>query len=434
MTSGPTATTCAIAGCGPAGAVLGFLLARAGIDVVVLEKHSDFLRDFRGDTIHPSTLELLDELGLADEFLKLPHSRVSSIRLQTTAGQALSVSLERLPSKFRFIAFMPQWDFLEFMTRHAGRFPSFTLLRNAEVIGLIEKDGRVSGLRYRDAAGEHELAAMLTIGADGRSAVTREAARLPRLETSPPIDVFWFRLPRRHDEVEAVFGRLGPGLLLVMLDRNDYWQVAFVIPKGKGDEIRARGLDAFRQDIVRVAPELADRVDQLRSWDEVKLLTVRVDRLTRWHAPGYLAIGDAAHAMSPVGGVGINVAIHDAVAAANVLWRPLAERPRERGRPGRGAAPPRAGGAACIQAFQGFVQNRFLKPALMAQQTPSIPWLVRLVLADAVPARHPAAHDRARHRSASYRKPGPKDDSAIMPAMNLAYLQTCSTTTTGRAT
>jgi len=379
VTSGPTATTCAIAGCGPAGAVLGFLLARAGIDVVVLEKHGDFLRDFRGDTIHPSTLELLDELGLADEFLTLPHSKVSSVRLQTTAGQALSVSLERLPSKFRFIAFMPQWDFLEFMTRHAGRFPSFNLIRNAEVIDLIEKEGRVSGVRYRDATGDHELAATLTIGADGRSAVTRDAARLPRLETSPPIDVFWFRLARRRDEFEAVFGRLGPGLLLVMLDRNDYWQVAFVIAKGKGDEIRARGLDAFRKDVVRVAPELADRVDQLRSWDDVKLLTVRVDRLTQWHKPGYLAIGDAAHAMSPVGGVGINVAIHDAVAAANVLWRPLlsgrvsdgdlaeVQRRRERA-------------VKVIQAFQSFVQTRFLKPALMAQQTPSIPWLVRFAL------------------------------------------------------
>jgi len=379
VTSGPTETTCAIAGCGPAGAVLGFLLARAGIDVVVLEKHGDFLRDFRGDTIHPSTLELLDELGLADEFLTLQHSKVSSVRLQTTAGQALSVSLERLPSKFRFIAFMPQWDFLEFMTRHAGRFPSFNLIRNAEVIDLIEKEGRVSGVRYRDATGDHELAATLTIGADDRSAVTRDAARLPRLETSPPIDVFWFRLARRRDEFEAVFGRLGPGLLLVMLDRNDYWQVAFVIAKGKGDEIRARGLDAFRKDVVRVAPELADRVDQLRSWDDVKLLTVRVDRLTQWHKPGYLAIGDAAHAMSPVGGVGINVAIHDAVAAANVLWRPLlsgrvsdgdlaeVQRRRERA-------------VKVIQAFQSFVQTRFLKPALMAQQTPSIPWLVRFAL------------------------------------------------------
>jgi 2-polyprenyl-6-methoxyphenol hydroxylase-like FAD-dependent oxidoreductase len=370
-------TTCAIAGCGPAGAVLGFLLARAGIDVVVLEKHNDFLRDFRGDTIHPSTLELLDQLGLADEFLKLPHNKVSRVQLQTTAGQTFSVSLERVPSKFPFIAFMPQWDFLNFMTAHASRFPSFTLMRNAEVVGLIETEGRVEGVRYRAADGDHELKALLTVGADGRAAVTRDAAHLPRLETSPPIDVFWFRLPRHGDEAAAVFGRIGPGLLLVMLDREAYWQVAFVIPKGKGDEIRSRGIDAFRQDIVRVAPELADRVGQIRSWDEVKLLTVRVDRLTRWHAPGYLAIGDAAHAMSPVGGVGINVAIHDAVAAANVLWRPLSDgrvtdddlaevqRRRER----------------AVRIIQGFIQNRFLKPALMSQGPPSVPWIIRAVLA-----------------------------------------------------
>ena len=375
----PAATTCAIAGCGPAGAFLGFLLARAGIDVVVLEKHGDFLRDVRGDTVHPSTLELMDQLGLADEFLKLPHSRVGRVQLQTTAGQTLAISLERIPSRFPFIAFMPQWDFLEFMTRQASRFPAFTLLRNAEVTGLVENDGDIRGLRYRDAEGEHELTALLTVGADGRAAVTRDAARLPRLETSPPIDVFWFRLPRRGDEVSAVFGRLGPGLLLVMLDRNDYWQVAFVIPKGKGDEIRSRGLDAFRQDIVRVAPELADRVNDIKSWDDVKLLTVRVDRLTRWYRPGYLAIGDAAHAMSPIGGVGINVAIQDAVAAANVLWRPLSE-----GRTGTNDLAEvqhrRERAVRLIQAFQGFVQTRFLKPALTSTEAPSIPWPVRLVL------------------------------------------------------
>jgi 2-polyprenyl-6-methoxyphenol hydroxylase-like FAD-dependent oxidoreductase len=359
--------------------MLGFLLARAGIDVVVLEKHNDFLRDFRGDTIHPSTLELLDQLGLIDEFLKLPHSKVSSVQMQTTAGQSVRVSLERLPSKFPFIAFMPQWDFLEFMTRKAMRFPTFTLLRNAEVVDLLQKDDQVTGLRYRDAAGEHELQAVLTVGADGRAARTREAAHLPRFETSPPIDVFWFRLPRRPDEVAAVFGRLGPGLLLVMLDRNDYWQVAFVIPKGKGDEIRARGLDEFRRDIVRVAPELEDRVGGIRSWDDVKLLTVRVDRLTRWHKPGYLAIGDAAHAMSPVGGVGINIAIHDAVVAANVLWQPLskghvreddlAEVQRRRERAVR-----------VTQAFQTLVQSRVLAPTLLNARAPTIPWIARLIL------------------------------------------------------
>ena len=360
--------------------MLGLLLARAGIDVVVLEKHNDFLRDFRGDTIHPSTLELLDELGLAEEFLTLPHNKVSRVQLQTTAGQTFSISLERVPSKFPFIAFMPQWDFLEFITRHSARYPSFTLARNAEVSGLIENGGVIGGVRYRDAAGEHELAAALAVGADGRGSVTRDAAQLPRLETSPPIDVFWFRLPRRRDEATAIFGRVGPGLLLVMLDRNDYWQVAFVIPKGKGEEIRSRGLDHFRKDIVRVAPELADRVDGIRSWDEVRLLTVRVDRLTCWHRPGYLAIGDAAHAMSPVGGVGINVAIHDAVAAANVLWRPLSD-----GRASDGDLAEvqrrRERAVRVIQTFQGFIQSRFLKPALMSQGPPSVPWIIRAVLA-----------------------------------------------------
>ncbi|HET9833183.1 MAG TPA: FAD-dependent oxidoreductase, partial [Vicinamibacterales bacterium] len=312
-------------------------------------------------------------------FLKLPHSKVSSVQMQTTAGQSVRVSLERLPSKFPFIAFMPQWDFLEFMTRQAMRFPTFTLLRNAEVVDLLQKDNQVTGLRYRDAAGEHELEAVLTVGADGRTARTRDAAHLPRFETSPPIDVFWFRLPRRPDEVAAVFGRLGPGLLLVMLDRSDYWQVAFVIPKGKGDEIRARGLEEFRRDIVRVAPELEDRVGGIRSWDDVKLLTVRVDRLTRWHKPGYLAIGDAAHAMSPVGGVGINIAIHDAVVAANVLWQPLskghvreddlAEVQRRRERAVR-----------VTQAFQTLVQSRVLAPALLKARAPSIPWIARLIL------------------------------------------------------
>jgi len=375
----PTSTTCAIAGCGPAGAVLSLLLARAGIDVVVLEKHSDFLRDFRGDTVHPSTLEMMDELGIVDEFLKLPHSRVSRVQLQTTAGDTLALSLERLPTKFPFIAFMPQWDFLEFVTRHASSFPSFTLLRDAEVTGLIERDGVVRGLRYRRDGRECELNAVLAVGADGRSAVTRKAAGLPLVETSPPIDVLWFRVSRRPDEAEAVAGRLGPGRVLVMLNRGGYWQVAFVIARGQAEAIRARGLDAFKREIAGVAAELADRVDEIRGWDDVKLLTVRVDRLLRWHRRGFLAIGDAAHAMSPIGGVGINVAIQDAVATANLLWQPLsrgdvgedvlAAVQRRRERPVR-----------LIQAVQTFVQERFLKAALESRRPPSIPWLARAVL------------------------------------------------------
>jgi 2-polyprenyl-6-methoxyphenol hydroxylase-like FAD-dependent oxidoreductase len=374
----PLITTCAIAGCGPAGAVLGYLLARAGIDVVVLEKHGDFLRDFRGDTIHPSILEILDELGLAESFLALPHSEVSNVGGRTTAGQTIAFTFKRLSTRFPFIAFVPQWDFLEFMTAHAARFPSFTLIRNAEVLDLIDRDGVVTGIRYSDAQGAHELTALLTVGADGRSSRTREAAGLARVETSPPMDVLWFRLTRRPEEVRAIAARLGAGRVLVMLDRGDYWQIAFVIAKGTADQIRAAGLDHFRDEIVNVAPELADRVAEIRDWDQVKLLTVRADRLVRWHKPGYLAIGDAAHAMSPIGGLGINVAIQDAVAAANVLWRPLSEGrvtdaelgevQRRRERPVR-----------VMQAFQAGIQNRFLKPTLDSTSPPSIPWIVRLI-------------------------------------------------------
>ena len=372
-------TRCCIAGCGPAGALVGYLLARAGVSVVVLEKHSDFLRDFRGDTIHPSTLEILDELGLADRFLTLPHSKVSRMSIRTTAGQKIQVSLERLRTKFPFIAMVPQWDFLEFLTGEAARFRTFRLVRHAEVIGLLDTDGVIRGVRYRDGAGEHELEALLTIGADGRASVTRQAANLPQVQAAPPMDVFWFRVSRHPGELTEIGLRLGTGLGLVLLDRHDYWQVAYVIPKGAADRIRSAGLDAFRKAVLSVAPELEDRVAEIRDWDQVKLLTVRADRLTRWHRPGYLAIGDAAHAMSPVGGVGINIAIHDATAAANILWRPLAtghitesnladvQRQREFA-------------VRVIQAFQSAMQSQIIKPMLAADTPPSLPWVLRAIL------------------------------------------------------
>jgi 2-polyprenyl-6-methoxyphenol hydroxylase-like FAD-dependent oxidoreductase len=370
-------TSCCIAGCGPAGAVLGFLLARAGVDVVVLEKHGDFLRDFRGDTIHPSTLEILDQVGLADRFLALPHSKVSTINGRTSGGQRIELSLARLATKFPFIAFVPQWDFLEFMTREAARYPSFHLVRNAEVVDLRSTDGVISGVRYRDRTGEHELEAVLTVGADGRGSKTRDAAKLPLVETSPPMDVLWFRISRHSDEVAAVAGRLGAGRVLVMLDRGEYWQIAYVIAKGTAETVRSAGLDAFRRDVVSVAPDLSDRVGEIRDWDQVKLLTVRADRLERWHRRGYLAIGDAAHAMSPIGGVGINVAIQDAVAAANILWRPLAERRLTESDLAR-VQRVREWPVRIIQAFQSFVQARFLKPTLASTRPPSIPLGVRL--------------------------------------------------------
>jgi 2-polyprenyl-6-methoxyphenol hydroxylase-like FAD-dependent oxidoreductase len=364
--------------------MVGYLLARAGVPVLVLEKHGDFLRDFRGDTIHPSTLEILDELGLADRFLALPHSKVSTIMLRSTSGQTISLSLSRLPTKFPYIAFVPQWDFLEFLTAEAQRFPTFQMKRNAEAVDLIQSGGAggaggvVSGVRYVDADGAHDVTAPLVIGADGRTSRTREAAGLPRIESSPPMDVFWFRVSRRPDEPEAVAGRIGAGKLCVMLNRGDYWQIAYLIPKGGADRVRAAGIDAFRRDVASLAPELSDRVAEIRDWDDVKLLTVRADRLTRWHKPGYLAIGDAAHAMSPVGGVGINVAIHDAVVAANVLWRPLREgrvtdadlaRVQQR----------RERAVRIIQAFQSVVQTRFLKPALESARPAAIPFVVRFV-------------------------------------------------------
>ena len=366
-------TTCRIAGCGPAGAVLGYLLARAGIDVIVLEKHGDFLRDFRGDTIHPSTLEILDELGLADRFLELPHSQISNVQLRTTSGDSISFSLERLHTRFRYIAFVPQWDFLKFMTAEAKKFPSFRLEMQTEAKELIEENGIVRGVRTQD----REIRAHLTIGADGRSSVTREAARLPMRETSPPMDVFWFRMPRESNEEEALAGRVGHGAAIVMIDRREYWQIAYLIPKGSADRIRAAGLDAFRRSVATIEPRLANRVDQIRSWDDVKLLSVRSDRLLRWYKPGYLAIGDAAHAMSPVGGVGINIAIHDAVEAANLLWRPLSnesvteddlrrvQKHRERS-------------VRAIQAAQTFVQNHLIGEALKSEDF-RFPRIVHLV-------------------------------------------------------
>jgi 2-polyprenyl-6-methoxyphenol hydroxylase-like FAD-dependent oxidoreductase len=369
---------CLIAGCGPAGAVLGLLLARAGVRVVVLEKHADFFRDFRGDTIHPSTLEILDQLGLADRFLQLPHSEVSRVAVTRVQGDGLSFSFERLRSKFRFIAFVPQWDFLKFITAEAKKYPSFSLMMNAEVTGLIIENGEVVGLRYRSREGDGELRAPLTVGTDGRASRTRESANLPIVATSPLMDVLWFRLSRRPEEEAGIGGRLGVGQLAVLIDRREYWQVAYLIPKGEGDRVRARGLEDFRDQVVRLLPEMKDRVAEITDWDQVKLLTVKSDRLTRWHRQGYLAIGDAAHAMSPIGGIGINIAIHDAVAAANILWEPLRQRritvsDLERIQEERETA------VRIVQAGQTFIQNRLIGRFLGATVLPGFPLAFRLI-------------------------------------------------------
>ncbi|MBA3645552.1 MAG: FAD-dependent oxidoreductase, partial [Gemmatimonadaceae bacterium] len=297
--------------------MLGLLLARAGVRVVVLEKHGDFLRDFRGDTIHPSTLEILDQLGLAAKFLQLPHSQISRVEVSSASKQVVGFSFTRLRTKFPFIAFVPQWDFLKFITGEAAKYPAFKLLMNSAVTDLIIESGRVRGVRYQTAEVDRELRAPLVVGTDGRTSVTRERAGLPFVATSPLMDVLWFRLSKKADEEAVLGGRLGAGQLAVLIDRREYWQIAYLIPKGEGDRVRSHGLEEFRAQVVRLLPEMSDRVGEIDEWEKVKLLTVKSDRLTRWYRSGYLAIGDAAHAMSPIGGIGINIAIHDAVAAAN---------------------------------------------------------------------------------------------------------------------
>lgn len=325
MTPTPINTTCCVVGGGPAGMMLGFLLARAGVKVAVLEKHADFLRDFRGDTIHPSTLELMHELGLLEEFLKLPHQKVSTLTAQVGETRIEIADFTHLPTHCRFIALMPQWDFLDFLADHGGQYPGFDLRMKTEATGLIEQSGRIAGVRALSPEGELEIYADLTIGCDGRHSTLREAAGLKGDDYGAPMDVLWFRLSQKPSDDADTFGHAEAGVLMVMLDRSDYWQCAYVIPKGGIERVKADGLDAFKQRVAALSPFVADRVDELKGWDDIKLLSVTVDRLRNWHRPGLLCIGDAAHAMSPIGGVGINLAIQDAVAAANILAVPLAE-------------------------------------------------------------------------------------------------------------
>ncbi len=316
-------TTCCIAGGGPAGMMLGFLLARTGVPVVVLEKHKDFLRDFRGDTVHPSTLETMYELGLLDEFLGLPHSTVREISLQIGDDHVVIGHFEHLPARCKFIALMPQWDFLNFIADHARRYPAFDLRMSAEATDLIFESGCVAGVRAQTAEGSIDIHADLTVGCDGRHSILRERAGLKAENLHAPMDVMWFRMSRRPTDSADFVAHVERGRMLVMLHRNDYWQCAYVIPKGTADEIKAGGLGNFRVAIVDISPFLRDRLHELDSWEKVKLLTVQVDRLPRWYRPGFICIGDAAHAMSPIGGVGINLAVQDAVAAANFLAQRL---------------------------------------------------------------------------------------------------------------
>jgi 2-polyprenyl-6-methoxyphenol hydroxylase-like FAD-dependent oxidoreductase len=370
-------TTCCIAGGGPAGMMLGFLLARAGVPVVVLEKHADFLRDFRGDTIHPSTLELMHELGLLDEFLKVPHDRVEHLSGQIGPETVTIADFTRLPTRCKYIALMPQWDFLDFLAKQGKLYPAFDLRMQWQATDLIEKGGRVVGLRAATPDGDVEIEADLVVGCDGRHSTVREKAGLPVDDIGAPIDVLWFRISRRDGDTAETFGHMEAGRMMVMLNRGEYWQCAYVIPKGGIDRIKEKGLPAFRDAVVAMSPFLRDRANELKSWDDIKLLTVAIDRLGKWHRPGLICIGDAAHAMSPVGGVGINLAIQDAVAAANILAVPLREK-RATSADLAAVQQRRALPMKVIQWIQVQIHNRVLSAALASTATPSLPWPVKL--------------------------------------------------------
>jgi len=383
-------TTCCVVGGGPAGMMLGFLLARAGVKATVLEKHADFLRDFRGDTIHPSTLELMFELGLLDEFLKLPHARVDHLSGQVGDATIRVADFSHLPTHCKFIALMPQWDFLDFLAEQGKKYPAFDLHMRTEATDLIEEGGCVVGVRAKSPEGEIEIRADLTVGTDGRHSTMRACAGFSVEDIGAPMDVLWFRVSRRATDTAETFGHMEAGRMLVMLNRTTYWQCAYLIPKGGIDQVKAKGLDAFRDSVAFMSPFLRDRLGEIKSWDDVKLLTVAVDRLHHWHKSGLLCIGDAAHAMSPIGGVGINLAIQDAVAAANILAIPLREGrvsdallaavQRRRTMPMR-----------VIQWLQVQIQNNVLSAVLTSSARPKLPFAAKLVnrlpLLQRLPAR-----------------------------------------------
>jgi 2-polyprenyl-6-methoxyphenol hydroxylase-like FAD-dependent oxidoreductase len=375
--SGTITTQCCIAGGGPAGMMLGFLLARAGVRVVVLEKHADFFRDFRGDTVHPSTLELMNELGFIDAFLKVPHQEIETLSALVGADRVQMVDFRHLPTRCKFLALMPQWDFLNFLAEQARRYRSFDLHMNAEAVDIVEERGRVVGVAARTPDGPLTIRADLVVACDGRHSTLRGKAGLQGDDFGAPMDVLWFRLSRRPEDGPETFGHIEAGRMMIMLDRGDYWQCAYVIAKGGLEQIQSEGLPAFRSRVLDLSPFLGKRVDELRDWSDVKLLSVQVDRLRRWWRPGFLAIGDAAHAMSPIGGVGVNLAVQDAVAAANRLAAAL--------RAGKVADEDlqaiqkrREFAVKLTQRLQLLIQNRLIGQVLKSRERPKAPALFKL--------------------------------------------------------
>jgi len=383
-------TTCCIVGAGPAGAVLALLLARKGIPVVLLEEHMDFDRDFRGDTIHPSVMQIMEELGLADRLLQLDHTKVYTLPVQTARGTVTLADFRRLKTRYPYIAMIPQARFLEFITAEAKRYPGFRLVMGARVEKLMEEDGYIHGVHYRGQDGWHAVRAVLTVAADGRFSRVRKLAGFEPVKTAPPMDVLWFRLPRRPEDSMESTGRLVQGHILVMLNRGEEWQMGYIIPKGGYQQIHAAGLEKLRQVVAELLPEFADRVEYIKEWKQVSVLSVESSRLRRWYRPGLLLIGDAAHVMSPIAGVGINYAIQDATVAANVLsddlragklpLRDLAEVQRKREWPTR-----------IIQGFQNIMQGQVLTKVLKSDEpltiSPFLLFLLRLPGIRVLPAK-----------------------------------------------
>ncbi len=408
-------TSCCIVGGGPAGVMLGYLLARAGVEVLVLEKHADFFRDFRGDTVHPSTLELMYELGLLEDFLKLPHQRVTSVTARVGDLDFRAADFRHLPTRCKFVALMPQWDFLNFLSDRAKRLPGFQLRMQCEGTGLLRDGSTIVGVEARSAQGPMYIQADLVVGCDGRHSTVRQAAGLELEHYGVPIDVLWFRISRRAGDPEQLAGNINYGKALIVINRGDYSQAGLIIPKGSFEQIQRNGMEAFRDSIARIAPYLSDRVHELQSWDQIKLLTVQINRLRQWHLPGLLCIGDSAHAMSPAGGVGINLAIQDAVAAANMLAEPLRARRVTEGHLARlqqrREFPARVIQALQVRAHQAFAHvfktdGQFHAPwqLKLVARVPGRPWAMGYLVGIGVRPEHVAAGKREPRREWSLKK------------------------------